>query len=633
MSELYRAEQLLKAWVTDESIRTIDAQLARQAVSYEKNSGTSDEHTLALLMMAAASVSYVLGRGQVCTDINKWVLPRCEFAGQLSAEVLSQCSTVSTVSTGSDSSALFVIHHHRLYLNRYFTYEQQLLSQIQSRVTRSGLAAGDTLSAAIRALFPESHQRFDSGDKMAAEANAGESTGIDWQAVAAATACLQPFCVITGGPGTGKTTTVTKLLSALLNDNPDLRIALAAPTGKAAARMTESIRQARERGSLPHADAIPSESFTLHRLLGWSPSGFRFNRHRCLPYDCVVIDEASMIDLPMMAHLMNALSDKARLILLGDRDQLASVEAGSVLADLCDAGTEHGPEPEFAARIQALTGQDISAYAEATEHSAHSALPMQNVVVQLRKSHRFRSDSGIGALARAVNRGDATAAMSAFADYADIGWLNPESAEWQDKVITGYRRFCELVNNAADPGWILDAFDQFRVLAALRTGPWGIEETNRQIERLLNKAGLLKNTAQLWYPGRAIMIDRNDYDIGLFNGDIGIMVRWQGEDRVVFRGQEGDLRFLSPGRLPSHETAFAMTVHKSQGSEFDEVLLLLPPRWQQVITRELVYTAITRAKKNFWCQAGSACWQQAIISRTERASGLRDALWSTNDIL
>ncbi len=623
--------RLLEQWLAEEKIRTIDYQLARQSYDWEWQQ-SQDEQCAIRVMFAACAVSYALGRGQVCLDISRWpstlTLPdtlMSEFTSDnQSGKLLLSAATVID-GDSDDSSALLVVHNRRIYLNRYFRYEKIVLEQIRRRITpdtevaKKGGAKATTqttqttrtqvskaLATTLRQLFPV------------------PEAGIDWQAVAAATACIQPFCVITGGPGTGKTTTVTRLLSSLLSENPDLRIALAAPTGKAAARMTESIRQARERGGLPHAGGIPTSSFTLHRLLGWRPQGFRYHSERWLPYDCVVVDEASMIDLPMMAHLLAALAPDARLILLGDRDQLASVEAGSVLADLCDAGTEHGVTDEFAASLGALTGYDMTSAVEAP------CSPMQNAMVQLRKSHRFDENSGIGALARAVNSGDVYSANAVFGDAtrSDVIRIAQDSEDWQQHVMDGYRQYCELVKDQASPEWILDAFDQFQVLVALRNGPSGVEETNRRIERLLTRAGLLSDTAQHWYAGRAIMITRNDYDLGLYNGDIGIMLKHEGHDRVVFRNAEGGLRFLSPGRLPNHETAFAMTVHKSQGSEFSGVYLLLPPTWQQVITRELVYTAITRAKKQFYCQTSDTCWQQAINIQTERASGLRDALWS-----
>lgn len=667
MPLLAQAQILLKHWLDDERIRSVDWHLARQAVEYEINAGNTSDTDLAALLFAACSCSYVLGRGQVCIDINRWVLPEVSdetVRHVMSAENISRCQVVKVsgdnniepdsyknieqafdkkiegVKFQQTRTPLFVLNNNRLYLSRYFSYEQSVLKQLSSRLSPTHLDDNDVqespkhieaLANYLQILFPKTNQE-PKADPQAINDQDINDLGIDWQAIAAAVACTQPVTVITGGPGTGKTTTVTKLLSALLSQTPGLRIALAAPTGKAAARMTESIRQARSQmADTTGMHGIPNDSYTLHRLLGWSPRGFRYNAKRHLPFDCVVVDEASMIDLPMMAHLFNALSPSTRIILLGDRDQLASVEAGSVLADLCDAGTDHGFTPEFSTHLSKLVGIELHAYST-HKGSAGTNLPMQNAVVQLRKSHRFSADSGIGALARAVNAGDQNAASSAFNHFDDVQWLVPEGKSWQRKVLEGYRNYCTLVQENASAEEILNAFDEFQVLVALRKGNWGVEETNRQIERLLSKAGILKGTTQQWYSGRAVMITRNDYDLGLFNGDIGILVKLEDSDaqlieRVAFRAADGGVRYMSPGRLPSHETAFAITVHKSQGSEFRDVLLLLPEQWQQVITRELIYTAITRAKLSFCCQAGDVCWAQGLNTQVLRASGLRDALW------
>ncbi|MAE21429.1 MAG: exodeoxyribonuclease V subunit alpha [Pseudomonas sp.] len=652
---LSQALALLDQLLDKGELRAIDVQLARQTLAWEQAAGNHDEQECITLLFVACATSAALGRGQVCFTLNSqadsgfhWLtqpectdwLAACRTVGVFGVDLdvsadgsLGESSEVSISSVsgssasdrsdaGNQDAPLLVMQGHRVYLHRYFQYEQQVLAQVRGRVlAESSLAhtsrSNNALATTLAELF-ELHAPADLFDTHSAP---------DWQAVAAATACLQPFCVITGGPGTGKTTTVTKLLSALLSESPSLRIALAAPTGKAAARMTDSIRQARERGGIANAEGIPANSFTLHRLLGWSPRGFRYHQARTLPYDCVVVDEASMIDLPMMANLLNALSPAARLILLGDRDQLASVEAGSVLADLCDAGHQHGMTPGFSEVIAGLTGQVLDEYTEAP------CSPMQNAMVQLRTSHRFSADSGIGALARAVNAGDAANALAVLSSpQTDDVHVLAADESWQTRALDGYREYCERVADPdASPEAVLDAFDRFQILLALRNGPWGVEETNRQIERLLTQHGLLRDTHQPWYPGRAIMITRNDYDIGLYNGDIGILLAVkEGSDtvdRVVFRDADGGLRYLSPGRVPSHETAFAMTVHKSQGSEFAEVGLLLPPQWQPVITRELVYTAITRAKSHFWCQVSESCWQQALQHQTVRASGLRDQLW------
>lgn len=648
--KLMQAKAVLMQWLKEDRIRSVDWHLACQAVDYEIDAGNVSDEALTALLLAACSCSYVLGRGQVCIDLSHthsgWALPEMneEHTSNLRACVtidnLSACRVIKNThlvqtetqeceqsekigkSESQSCTPLFILNKGRLYLSRYFTYEKQVLTQLTSRLSHQNMPEvrgeqSEDLSKNLQLLFSKSEVSLD----------------IDWQAIAAAVACIQPVTVITGGPGTGKTTTVTKLLSALLSQTPDLRIALAAPTGKAAARMTESIRQARAQMSdRRDISGIPADSYTLHRLLGWSPRGFRYNAQRHLPFDCVVVDEASMIDLPMMAHLFNALNPATRIILLGDRDQLASVEAGSVLADLCDAGVDHGFTPEFSAQLSTLTGQDLTSTNNLETTSPDTHLLMQNSVVQLRKSHRFSADSGIGALARAVNNGDQNTTSKVFSQFDDVQWLMPEGDSWQRKVLAGYRDYCDLVQAEACAEDILNAFDEFQVLVALRKGTWGVEETNRQIERLLNRAGLLKNTAQQWYSGRAVMITRNDYDLGLFNGDIGILITVKDADsnpqeRVAFRASDGGVRYMSPGRLPNHETAFAITVHKSQGSEFNQVLLLLPEQWQQVITRELIYTAITRAKFSFCCQAGDACWAQGLSTQVLRASGLRDALW------
>ena len=621
-------------------VRDIDRQLAAQLLRYElqANPQLSAEAQEALTL-AALMVSVALGKGQVCLPLSLCLLPELRGRWQHFAEAglgtwLSQCHTVFvTGGSGIYQRQPLVLNGSRLYLARYYFYEQGVLSHIRQRLQAPLTTDDQALSAVLDQLF-------------------GQAAGAapDWQKIAAASACVQRFAVITGGPGTGKTTTVTRLLSALLSLNTSMTIALAAPTGKAAARMTESIRAAKQQaaqmavpdadagtGGLPGAERIPDESFTLHRLLGWSPRGFRYHAQHTLPYDCVVVDEASMVDLPMMYHLFSAMAPQARLILLGDRDQLASVEAGSVLADLCDAGREHHPDAAFSRRLQQLTGAALEDDSEA------ACSPMQNAVALLRVSHRFDANSGIGQLARAVNQSDAAAAATAFSRYNDIAFdrLPQESSRpyWQQpawhKVISdGCRDFCQAVTQQQPAAAVFEAFNRFQVLVALRQGVYGVEQVNSRIERLLQASGLLDTRPQsgVWYAGRPVMISRNDYDLGLFNGDIGIALPVEGEPgaglKVAFPDADGHVRWLLPGRLPAHETAFAMTVHKSQGSEFTELCLLLPDQWQSVITRELIYTAITRAKRSFHLFASESCWATGLSSKVQRASGLRDALWN-----
>jgi len=625
---------LIDAMLSRGRLRSIDVQLAKQIVDYEfqrreERAQPLTQTDATTLFLAAAGVSLVLGRGQVCLPLARSPLPEWQNLWPKPVDLnvlLADCHVIAHIAdqnidetdyTGAEEQPPLTLFQGNLYLSRYYCYERGVFNHIQQRLNNALLVNDDELATAIRTLFPSS--------------DGGDTPVVDWQAVAATSACLQRFTVITGGPGTGKTTTVTRLLSALLSQNPNLSIALAAPTGKAAARMTESIRYARDR--VANGERIPDESFTLHRLLGWSPRGFKYHQGRSLPYDCVVVDEASMVDLPMMSHLFSALAADTRLILLGDQDQLASVEAGSVLADLCDAGTSHAPDIEFSQRLSRITGFDLTAVADRAYAS------MQNAVAHLRVSHRFNKDSGIGRLAAAVNAGNSDEAVTLFGQYDDlaIAWHSAVEGQlrvlpWQQRVIAGYQDYCRAVREQASAAEILQRFNNFQVLVAVRQGQFGVEETNRQIERLFKETGMLPASSSgsnsAWYPGRAVMITRNDYDLGLFNGDIGILVPYEGEDRVAFIASDGAMRYLLPSRLPPHETAFAMTVHKSQGSEFEHVYLILPLEWQTVISRELIYTAITRAKVSFQCLTSLPCWQSGVATRVERASGLRQALWS-----
>ncbi|HTG44500.1 MAG TPA: exodeoxyribonuclease V subunit alpha, partial [Verrucomicrobiae bacterium] len=404
------------------------------------------------------------------------------------------------------------------------------------------------------------------------------------------------FTVITGGPGTGKTQTVKKILARLfeLPGGVDLRIALAAPTGKAAARLTESVRTVRE----------DLKATTIHRLLGYLP-GSPYFRHRgdnLLTADVVVIDEASMVDLALMAKLFAAVRPDARLILLGDRDQLASVEAGSVLADICAAAEKAAPNE-----------------------------PLHGAVLELRRNFRFAESGGIFRVSSAVNAGDADAAIAALQDEAD-----PE-AQWQplpsaaqlvdalrEKVIAAFRACLE----TEDPVEALTRLQLFRILCAVRHGPFGVENLNEVAEEILAAAGLVA-PQRAFYRGRPLTITQNDYNLGLFNGDSGIILpdpEGDGELRAFFLSAEGRLRRFLPSRLPHHETAFAMTVHKSQGSEFGGILLLLPESDSPLLTRELLYTALTRARNQVEVWATEPVLRAAITRRVTRVSGLRDAL-------
>lgn len=412
-------------------------------------------------------------------------------------------------------------------------------------------------------------------------------------------AAQRALSVITGGPGTGKTTTVVRVLAILQSlaertGEPPLRIALAAPTGKAAARLNESI--ASQVAQLPLSESaikhIPTEVSTVHRLLGVMSqgNGQRYRHHATNPLalDVLVVDEASMLDLSLMAALMEALPAQARIILLGDKDQLASVEAGAVLADLCGTGSH---------------------------------------VAQLKQSFRFDAHRGIGKLAHAVRTGAASTAPNND-DYA------PEvhRIDTLDTLFAGYDDYWSSVQANEPTEIILKKFDSFRLLCALREGSHGVIAVNQACERYLRKAGKAApfDKPSSWYVGRPVMITRNDYGLRLMNGDIGIclVAPGTGELRVAFwDGSKQKIRWLMPSRLPSSETVFAMTVHKSQGSEFTKVAVVLPTSQSPVLSRELIYTALTRARDAVeLCIPNAQVWRLAVATKAQRFSGLQRRL-------
>lgn len=505
----------------------------------------------------------------------------------------------------------------RLYLYRYWKYERDLARVVLEKA-RSSCADLDEalLKRGLCRLFPK---------------NAGNGT--DWQQVAAVAALWKKFCVISGGPGTGKTSTVVKILALLLEqaDKKQLRIALAAPTGKSAARLKESIRLMKETLDCPAEirALIPEDVSTIHRLLG--PMGntvrFRHSSENPLPHDLVIVDEASMVALPLMAKLATALTQDARLILLGDRDQLASVDAGAVLGDICGSGRNEPFSPQFAHLAATVAGEQI-----APERPDGPFPPLTDSMVVLKRNYRFGADSGIGAVARAVNAGEGSVALEVLRGKrcSGVGWRDVPAADrlkkaFAETIVAGYGAYLA----AASPAEALELFDRFRVLCALRQGAYGVAGVNAIVEEILAGKGLIDPQAR-WYPGRPVMITVNDYNLKLFNGDVGIILPDAdagGTPRVYFPAPGVGVRKISPVRLPAHETVYAMTIHKSQGSEFDRVLMLLPGRDSETMTRELIYTGITRARLVVEIWGTEEVFLAAVSRRIDRKSGLGEALW------
>jgi len=399
-----------------------------------------------------------------------------------------------------------------------------------------------------------------------------------------------------------------------------LAIGLAAPTGKAAARMAEAIRRAK--AALPVSAAIkaalPEEARTLHRLLGSrgdSPQ-VRHTAAKPLPLDVLVVDEASMVDLALMAKLVEALPPSARLILLGDKDQLCAVEAGAVFAELCEG---RGFDAQAAVDLQRITGQAVAVEPPCSR--------LGDAVLLLTHSHRFAADSGIGELARRINAGAVAGTLKLLKEArADLTWnAQPTPHALLERLDQGYAPFLATAESA-DPAAAFAAFNAFRVLTAQREGAWGVAGINEALEARIKRRKQIASRER-WYVGRAVMVGQNDYALGLFNGDIGICLRTEYGLRVFFESADAEgFRPFAPARLPSHDSAFAMTVHKSQGSEFSEVLLVLPEQPSPLLTRSLFYTGITRAKHKVEIWGLAARLSEAVHTRAERAAGLAQRL-------
>lgn len=561
------------------------------------------------------------------------------------------------LSLGEDAQQPIVFNNGRLYLRRYYQFEQELKQAVAARRTIKPMSEPQAqkqvslIKDIIAKLFP---------DSVNSDSDASITEDIDWQALAVANAINKDFAIIAGGPGTGKTYTVTKLLAALLmlslntkGDESTPRISLVAPTGKAAQRLSESIINAVQgfRGDIDDdvLDLIPESAQTLHRLLGVIPEqvNFRHNQDNLLAVDILLIDEVSMVDLPMMTRIFRALPAHTKVILLGDADQLPSVAVGSVLADFAPR-----PHPGFSDTnhqyLTQVTGfESLAKQADDTELTEQSAgknseqclkhYSVADCVTFLMKSRRFDGKGGIGRIANYVINGQ----------YRESWQLLKESSEVTSNAIDSEQKQLTLLNGSVE-AWlaplvsqyyqplsecknIADAFDllaKFRILSSTRKGPQGVENLNALvIEILRNKKAIpYKNFAASsdLYPTQPIMISENDYRLGVYNGDIGLLWRnSQGHLMAVFENASGEYDWIMPSRLPKFETVYAMTIHKTQGSEFDHVAMVLPEQKDnKLLSRELLYTGITRAKSKLSIASAEGIWQSGVSQQVIRYSGL-----------
>ncbi|MCE5275223.1 MAG: exodeoxyribonuclease V subunit alpha [Deltaproteobacteria bacterium] len=559
------------------------------------------------LLLAAALLSRLGREGHTCLDLNEPLDALKEEDATIGAADLpsthawvSALQATPVVGAPGAFCPLILDEAGRLYLHRSFTNEDILARGLLRLNAQEKAFDRELFRAGLARLFP---------DKDPARKNA------------CVIALSRSLCVITGGPGTGKTTLVARILALLLEQEPGLKIALAAPTGKAARRIEEAVRGG---PGLPDHEAgvtggIPWEASTIHRLLGMPRP--RFSASHPLPHDVIVVDEGSMADLAIMSRLVQALKPSSRLILLGDKNQLASVAAGYVLGDICDAGSSHAYSDGLAALVESTTGCTVPAGGEPG---------MQDSLAELTTTYRFAEDSPIYRLSIEINEGNIPAVLEILrgstGDELSSGKL-PAPQELKDAakdaVLRGYGPYL----GAGDVGACLRLYDGFRILCPVREGPYGVGAMNRLAESILREAGLI-DTSTLHYHGRPVLITENDYGLSLFNGDTGIILKdAAGDLRACFRDRDDAVRMISPMRLPGHETAWAMTVHKSQGSEYDRILFVMPQRDFPVLTRELVYTAVTRARTGMEIWADFGILALAVGRRTRRRSGLNSLLW------
>jgi exodeoxyribonuclease V alpha subunit len=601
-------------------LSALDVELAR---SLSELAGEAREE----VMLALALASNAVQRGHVCLDLRRLrAAPLLDAEGVAIPDVtlpphdqwigtLRSCPEL--IGDGSAWTPLVLDEVNRLYLQRYHRYQQQLARRLRARATSLVEVSAPVLRDGLARLFVD-------------------DDGLSEQKLAAVVAVSQRLAIVSGGPGTGKTTTVLKILAllqeqALATRNQPLRLALLAPTGKAARRLQESIHARLADLAVQQSvrEALEVTPSTIHRALGFqprTPTRFRHDADNPLAADVVLVDEASMVDLALMAKLAAAVRTDAHLVLLGDKDQLASVQAGAILGDMWGDTGGRAYSRAFLDRMAELTGQDVPRVAGSRGPG------IQDALVQLTKSYRYQATSGIAALARAINRGDGDAAMAVLEGegampYGEAAMLElheqrPVTGALAASVEAGFGPMLR----CNDPRSRLELMSRFRILCAHRRGALGVETLNVLVEEHLERAGLLSADTP-FYDGRPILVTRNDYQLELFNGDVGVMCKVGDSCRAFFFGERGTLRSIHPGRLPPHETVFAMTVHKSQGSEFDRVAVLLPERSSPILTRELVYTAVSRARRSVDIHGSEQVLRQAVARRIERASGLRDALW------
>ncbi len=566
---------------------------------------TDDFH----LWLISAFVSYYANNGHSAFDVNTinnkmaidiFDIDEKDENAKIKFPKLSLSKEYNiAISKGAELKPL-IFDNGYYYLNRYYQYEIIVSKFIKDRASQV-----DNIS----------EMTFDI-NKVFKENKIGNSP--NWQKVAAILALRAKFAVISGGPGTGKTTTVGKVLSLLLKHNPELRIKLVAPTGKASDRLNESIQNFKEHSKVDKdiLDKIPQTAETIHKFLGINSRQLKYDKYSKAPIDLLLIDEASMVSLPIFAKTFEALSDNCRVILLGDKDQLMAVENGNVLKDITNTENLNSFSAEFADIVNRITDNQLSL------RVSESTTLIEDCAVQLEHSYRFHSKSGIGELSKFVNyanqKNTENDLMSLFNKFDDINIEDIEVEKFINKLCN--ENFSEYMTslNANDIHSSFNALSKYRVLCALNETEYGVKNINFMIEKKLFKKSLTTN----FYHGRPILITANDYNLNLMNGDVGIILNDNNELKAYFKDSNGDFRKINPASLGEHKTAFAISIHKSQGSEFENIFIVLPKVENRILTKELIYTAITRGKKSCRIISSLSLLFNASTKRMVRQSGL-----------
>jgi exodeoxyribonuclease V alpha subunit len=566
-------------------IGDMDYHFGRFIARKEEESGNDIKRDV--VELAAALISRQVSNGHICfsaQDFNNFIVDCPDNLKDLPSwdEMVGALKKCKSCSFGNKITPL-VFDGKRFYLHRYWNYENRL-AQAVLRMSKEESRYKDQIAEIEKNL----------------SYMGGESDIDEGQHDAARNAFLNRFSVITGGPGTGKTTVVAKIIAALWKVSQNEKIVLAAPTGKAASRMNEALKNTVERMKDKIDEDVKEKILSLngtsiHRLLGWTnkPGVFKHNGENPLDADLVIVDEASMIDLSLMSKLADAIPDKASLVLLGDKDQLASVEAGNVLGDICEA--------------------------------AQLGYIKDSVVSVLTKSYRFSMEDSIGRLATVVNdiaKNENVQNLFESCKDGSLQFFDPSESSlsaYLKKIVK--EKFSDIFKPDT-PENILKTLDKFRILCAVRKGLRGVEEMNRFAQTILYEEGLIREIKDEWYHGRPIMVTENNYNLELFNGDCGVVLETDSGKRAFFKGKQSETISFPVSMLQTVETVYAMTVHKSQGSEFDEISFIMPEKEVAILTKELVYTAITRAKNKVTVVSDKTLFQTSIKKSAVRNSGL-----------